>query len=127
MVFCRIRSWLTGRRTVSLPFSDHCEPLVDDPNELDDLLLNLKSSVDSRRTGYIELRPSTTAIRPGSGFEQSLGHLWHIIDLSRPIDTLFGSLHKNCVQRKIRKAERESLDYQSGTLRLSLGSFTIFL
>ena len=24
-----VNSWLTGRRIVSLPFSDHCEPLVD--------------------------------------------------------------------------------------------------
>ena len=29
LVFCRVESWLTGRRLVSLPFSDHCEPLVD--------------------------------------------------------------------------------------------------
>src|SRR5216110_3070476 len=29
LVFCRIDSWLTGRRLVSLPFSDHTEPLVD--------------------------------------------------------------------------------------------------
>src|SRR5262245_25827296 len=27
LVFCRIRSWLTGTRIVSVPFSDHCEPL----------------------------------------------------------------------------------------------------
>ena len=32
MVFCRVESWLTGRRLVSLPFSDHCEPLVDRSN-----------------------------------------------------------------------------------------------
>jgi len=24
IVFCQVRSWLTGRRLVSLPFSDHC-------------------------------------------------------------------------------------------------------
>src|SRR5580698_4409818 len=28
VVFCRIRSWLTGNRLVSLPFSDHCQPLA---------------------------------------------------------------------------------------------------
>ena len=33
-VFCRVFSWLTGRRLVSLPFSDHCEPLVDKPEHL---------------------------------------------------------------------------------------------
>src|ERR1039457_6058122 len=29
IVFCCVNSWLTGRRLVSLPFSDHCEPLLD--------------------------------------------------------------------------------------------------
>ena len=28
VVMCKVRSWLTGRRLVSLPFADHCEPLV---------------------------------------------------------------------------------------------------
>ena len=28
LVFCRVKSWLTGHRFVSAPFSDHCEPLV---------------------------------------------------------------------------------------------------
>src|SRR5437899_12937930 len=27
IVFCKLRSWLTGGRIVSLPFSDHCQPL----------------------------------------------------------------------------------------------------
>ena len=26
--FCRINSWLTGRRLVSLPFSDHCQQMI---------------------------------------------------------------------------------------------------
>ena len=33
IVFCRVRSWLTGDRMVSLPFTDHCEPLVEGPEE----------------------------------------------------------------------------------------------
>ena len=41
MVFCRVDSWLTGRRLVSLPFSDHCEPLVDDPATLQAMLASL--------------------------------------------------------------------------------------
>src|SRR5437764_1903006 len=34
LVFCRVESWLTGRRLVSLPFADHCEPLLDGPGDL---------------------------------------------------------------------------------------------
>src|SRR3989454_12813129 len=29
LVFCRVDSWLTGRRWVSLPLSDHIEPVTD--------------------------------------------------------------------------------------------------
>src|SRR5262245_33815346 len=45
LVFCRIRSWLTGSRLVALPFSDHCEPLVDTPEQLDCILNALKSDM----------------------------------------------------------------------------------
>src|SRR5271167_440366 len=38
IVFCSVHSWLTGRRLVSLPFSDHCELLVDDVTNLQSML-----------------------------------------------------------------------------------------
>ena len=31
IVACLIDSWVTGRRLVSLPFADHCEPLLEEP------------------------------------------------------------------------------------------------
>lgn len=34
VVFCRVNSWVTGSRSVSLPFSDHCDPLVNTAEEL---------------------------------------------------------------------------------------------
>ncbi len=33
VVLCRVSSWITGTRFVSLPFADHCEPLLGDPAE----------------------------------------------------------------------------------------------
>src|SRR6266849_1187401 len=30
IVFCQVKSWITGARLVSLPFADHCEPLLND-------------------------------------------------------------------------------------------------
>ena len=38
MVFCRVDSFLTGCRLVSVPFADHCEPLVDGPKDLEEFL-----------------------------------------------------------------------------------------
>src|SRR5208283_3772345 len=36
--FCQVPSWLTGHRLVSLPFSEHCMPLVESPDQLTYLL-----------------------------------------------------------------------------------------
>src|SRR5579859_7796026 len=57
MVCCEIRSWLTGRRLVSLPFSDHCEPLVNDRKELDAILAHARRAADKGRYDRIEIRP----------------------------------------------------------------------
>src|SRR5215472_12305797 len=35
---CRVNSRLTGRRLVSLPFSDHCQPIANSDDELNALL-----------------------------------------------------------------------------------------
>src|SRR5271166_3603122 len=111
LVFCSIKSWLTGHRLVSLPFSDHCEPLVDNSAELDDLLLHVKRYVGAGKLKYIEIRP--TSCRPGSQTElsRSITYSVHSLDLRKSTRELFHSFHKDCIQRKIRRAERENLHY----------------
>src|SRR5271165_6522575 len=47
LVFCRVESWLTGRRFVSLPFSDHCDPLVNSRTELELLLSSMEDRVEA--------------------------------------------------------------------------------
>src|SRR5215475_12096757 len=46
LVCCEINSWLTGRRLVSLPFSDHCAPLFDSREDLHFLVDALKTKFD---------------------------------------------------------------------------------
>jgi hypothetical protein len=123
LVFCRIKSWLTGPRFVSLPFSDHCEPLIDHQDQLDVMLLHMKRDLDDRKWQYIEIRP--IAHRPGShvGLGESLNYQFHRLDLRRSAQELFRSFHKDCVQRKIRRAEREDLKYEEGTSESLLQKF----
>lgn len=114
VLFCRVKSWLTGRRIVSLPFSDHCEPLVNNAEELDCLLSHLRPRVEEHKWAYIEIRP--TSVKPGitSKLEESCAYYLHSLDLHADIQELFRSFHKDCVQRKIRRAEKESLNYEEG-------------
>jgi CelD/BcsL family acetyltransferase involved in cellulose biosynthesis len=114
LVFCRIKSWLTGRRFVSLPFSDHCEALIDSPEELDVMLLHMKRDREKWKSQYIEIRPVSYRPSSDTGLEESLTYQFHRLDLRRTSEELFRDFQKDCVQRKIRRAEREGLAYEAG-------------
>ncbi len=47
----------------------------------------------------------------------------HSLDLRLTEDQLFRNFHKDCIQRKIRRAERESLQYEEGTSETLLKKF----
>jgi hypothetical protein len=123
IVFCRVRSWLTGRRLVSLPFSDHCDPLVESPAEFDDLLLAVRESVGQGKWDYCEVRP--VRFEPGHLTRLGLSDRFflHAIDLRPSMGAIFRNFHKNSVQRKIRRAEREALTYEEGNSEALLRHF----
>ena len=82
---CRVKSWLTGCRLVSLPFSDHCEPLVDRPEEMHEMLSFLTQEVRRGKCKYVEIRPCNPA--PGAdghstGFQATRVYTFHKLDLS---------------------------------------------
>jgi hypothetical protein len=113
MVFCRIKSWLTGSRLVSLPFSDHCEPLVDSQDQLNSLLSHVEQISTAQRLKYVEVRPAFHRPEP-AGFSAGESFQFHRLDLTNSPEALFRSFHKDCIQRKVRRAERELLAYEEG-------------
>jgi len=122
IVFCQIESWLTGRRLVSLPFSDHCELLVDRPEDLSILMAAIDEELEKGKWRYVEARPLASI--PGRANQRAAKiYYHHQMNLAPSIDELFRNLHKDSIQRKIRKAEREKLDYQEGTTDSLLDSF----
>ena len=112
LVFCRVRSWLTGRRIVSVPFSDHCTPLVDTAEQLGWLLANLKDGLDLERGEYVEIRPSTPIVAPD--LVECVSYCHHRLDLRPALNVIYRGFHNDCVRRKIRRAERTGLIYQEG-------------
>jgi CelD/BcsL family acetyltransferase involved in cellulose biosynthesis len=123
LVCCRVDSWLTGHRLVSLPFSDHCEPLVDDASDLGAFLCALEQELRREKLRYIELRPVGALDGTPSRFHPNQVYCLHHIDLTPDLDTLFGNCHKDSTQRKIRRAEREGLIYEEGRSELLLDAF----
>lgn len=123
LLLCEVRSLLTGNRFVSLPFSDHCEPLVDNADEADLLVNALAHRTEAKHLKYAELRPILRGPRPLGLLGISSSYFFHRLDLRRTEGALFKSFHKDCVQRKVRRAERESLRCEEGTSETMLQHF----
>jgi CelD/BcsL family acetyltransferase involved in cellulose biosynthesis len=119
IVFCRVDSWLTGSRLVSLPFSDHCEPLVQNAADLTALLSEARNRT-AGRLKYTEIRPRHAEL---PGLSPHAQYCLHLLDLQPPIEVLHSRLHKDGVQRKIRRAEREHVVLEQGHSQLQLEQF----
>ena len=112
--FCGISSWLGGHRLVSLPFSDHCTPLVESSDALNYVLAYLREKLSAEGWRYIEIRPRDSVVTGATSFEQSQNFYFHKLDLRPSLDEIFHKFHKDCVQRKIERAARERLTYEEG-------------
>ena len=118
IVLCRVRSWLTGDRLVSLPFSDHCQPLVQESSKLVQLLFRLETHAGRGDCKYVEIRPLEpfdSAIELKVRLSRDESFCMHTLNLRASADDLFKNFHKNSVRSTIRKAQREGIRIEEGT------------
>ena len=116
--FCRIKSWLTGERVVSVPFADHCEPLFDRAEDLHAVLASASGDSRGGRKQYTEIRPLSdghSSLAGDTAFGQASTFRLHLLDLSKSQEELFRSFDMSSVQRGIKRAEKLALNYEEGT------------
>jgi hypothetical protein len=124
VVFCEIKSWVTGRRLVSVPFSDHCHPLAGG-SDCQAILESLHRDRGTAGWRYIELRPvlDDGVISTQADFGNSNTFSFQKVDLRPDVETIYRGFHDSCVRRKIKRAEREKLAYQAGRSEELLENF----
>jgi hypothetical protein len=109
MLFCSIRSWITGKRIVSLPFSDYCSPLCDPGEEFDSLISRLRTPEICRQWKYLEVRPADEGFGDTLRklrFKSGARYVLHRVDLEPAAEEIFRRFDKDSVQRRVRHAER---------------------
>lgn len=117
LVFCHVKSWLTGHRLVSLPFSDHCEPLFDSVEDVSFLIRYLQATVEREEWKYLEVRPVEVNFGKadnGSGFAPAANHFLHVVDLRPDLDEVFRNLDRDSVQRRVQRAQQAGLIEKCG-------------
>src|ERR1035437_7183680 len=120
---CCVSSWITGNRLVSLPFADHCEPLLTDGSTSLEFMGCLRAERDQRQYAYVELRPFAAVADSCPGLVPNRFFYCHRLDLSPSLESIFQRLHKDSVQRKIQRAEREKLSEVVGQSQELIDTF----
>lgn len=126
LVFCHVNSWLTGHRLVSLPFSDHCEPLFDSAEDVSFLIRYLQATLERKEWKYLEVRPINVHFGQrdnGVGFVHSATYYLHTLDLLPDVDDIFRNLDKDSVQRRVQRAQQAGLVEKCGTTVALLKDF----
>jgi hypothetical protein len=123
LVFCRVASWITGRRLVSLPFSDHCEPLIRTIADEQVFVSALERGLQREKLRYVEIRARQDLASTTCLDRSTHTYCFHHLDLRPDLSTLFRNCHKSSTQRKILRAEREGLICETGRSQALLDAF----
>ena len=111
-----MRSPLTGRRGVSLPFTDQCDPLLHEDTGADDAFARVCQAGMERGWVFWEGRGDWGVSGP------SVSHWGHDLKLDRDPDRVFDRFSP-AVRRAIRKAEKEGLSVRTETTPESMRAF----
>ena len=114
-----VSSFLTGKRAVSLPFTDYCEPLVPHVEVSKVLFEAIVQEGRKRQWKYIELRGGTDFLGDGPA---SAWFYRHTLDLTPGDAKLFKGL-RDSTRRNIKKAEKEGVEMRFETTAEALREF----
>lgn len=114
-----IDSIITGKRVVSLPFTDYCEPLTNDLQNIGDLFEYLKERGKKAGWKYIELR--TGMALPVEYTPASIYH-GHVLNLELSEEELYTNL-RDTTRRNIQKARKEGVVITAGTSEEAIREF----
>lgn len=108
--FMDVKSWLTGRRWVALPFSDYCTPLAHDAASLErwtDALVRLSQAPG---TPWIEVRWALPARQPIAAGTSYVLHRLPLCPNTEQVGRALDSMHR----QNIRAARRNGVRVEYG-------------
>jgi lipid II:glycine glycyltransferase (peptidoglycan interpeptide bridge formation enzyme) len=118
--FMEIRSALTGRRGVCLPFSDFCVPLVFNPSESAAVMDKVSELAREQRWKYFEIRGGRESLpAAATPAMQFYSHKLALPDREEELLARFGS----ATRRAIRKAEKSGVKVEVVTTQAAMLEF----
>ncbi len=101
-----IKSYFTGKRGVSLPFSDSCDPIIEGDISFKSVLDYILEYGRNRNWKYLEIRGGRDFLQDVSPFSSFYSHT---LNLSQDEDKVFSGF-RDSAQRNVKKALREGVE-----------------
>lgn len=114
-----VKTLFTGKRGVSLPFSDFCEPLAVGLKAFDTLYASALHYGRNNRWQTLSLRGGSPYLAPSPSREHFIGH---VLPLDSDPETVFNRL-RNSTRRNVLKARKLGVQVSLNTDRESLQSY----
>jgi hypothetical protein len=114
-----IESVLTGKRGVSLPFTDYCQPIAQNENKFQDMLHAATNFGRKQNWKYLEIRGGEDFF---SNHESSEYFYGHILDLTVGPQNIYSNL-RDSTRRNIKKAQKENVSITISTSLQSIKEF----
>jgi lipid II:glycine glycyltransferase (peptidoglycan interpeptide bridge formation enzyme) len=105
-----VRSHLTGRRWVSLPFTDYCPPLYRDRRALENLTQGLVGLFQEKHNPRFEVRWELPACPPIQSYSP---YVRHTLNLNRDIESISKFFHRT-QRQNIKTAEKNGVQIELG-------------
>jgi len=120
---CAMQSPLTGRRLVSLPFSDLCPLLAADEDSAHDLIDQAIRTAQQQRARYLELRTGINELlsKRSELIEGNLYVRW-LIPLCADPDKAWSDLRKP-IQRQIKKSQKLGVQVRIAQQRIDVAHY----
>jgi CelD/BcsL family acetyltransferase involved in cellulose biosynthesis len=103
--FMEVKSWATGVRGVSLPFSDYCEPIIDEQTSYPECFTQVIRTAQQRKWKFLEMRGGEALL---CGVSPYTSYYRHVLALCGDAEAVFSKIRSN-YRAKIRKARRSGL------------------
>jgi hypothetical protein len=114
-----VRSFLTGKRGVSLPFTDYCQILATELEQSSVLRDSILKYAEENRWDYVEWRSPVMDLADSTRYAQ---YYLHTLDLDEDEGKIYSNL-KSSVRRNIKKAEKAGVQVRLSQSRDSLMAF----
>ena len=103
-----VKSWLTGRRLVSIPFAFYADPVVSSPEQFEVLFQAVLDLAKQEDVSYVEIkcRKSTDILTKSRLMKPVHYYRTYYLDLTKGLDAVWKRFHRSCVKQKINRAER---------------------